>query len=65
MDVDRTPALIEQVDPPELGNEGDGWAEVAARYQDLTAGQFIRLPTPERAAAVRTRQETGLASRRN
>jgi hypothetical protein len=58
LDVDRTPALIEQVDPPEQGNEdADGWAEVAARYQDLTGGEFIRLPATERRAAVQTRQE--------
>ena len=55
MDVDRAPALIEQADPPERGNEteDDGWADLAARY---TSGEFIRLPAAKRAAAVRARQ---------
>ena len=61
MDVDRAPALIEQADPPEQGNEteDDGWADLAGRYGELTCPHFIRLPRPARAAAVRIRQERG------
>jgi hypothetical protein len=57
LDVDRTPALIEQVDPLEQGNEaGDGWADLADRYNQLTGVEFIRLPAAERAAAVQARR---------
>jgi hypothetical protein len=59
MDVDRTPALIEQADPPEQPNEADdddGWADLADRYNHLTGAEFIRLPAAERAAAVQSRR---------
>lgn len=58
--MDRTPALIDAADPPEKGHETPedeaGWAEVAARYNEMPGREFIRLPAPARAAAVRARQ---------
>jgi hypothetical protein len=57
LDVDRTPPLIDAADPPGQGNEDpDGWAELAARYNNLSGAEFIRLPEAERAAAIRARQ---------
>jgi len=56
--VDRTPALIEAADPPEQDGETDdaGWADLAARYDDMPAREFIRLPAPARRAAVQARR---------
>ena len=57
MDVDRIPSLADQADPDaEALADEQGWADLAARYDGLTAGQFIRLPAPERRAAVQARQ---------
>jgi hypothetical protein len=57
LDVDRIPELIEAADPPEQDHEtpDDGWAELAARYDQLTGVEFIRLPAAGRRAAVRAR----------
>lgn len=60
--MDRTPALIDAADPPERGNETladeAGWADLAARYNEITGLEFIRLPTPYRRTAIRARHAT-------
>jgi len=56
-DVDRAEPLIDQADPDgEQAADGEGWADLAARYDGLTGSEFIQLPRAERAAAVRSRQ---------
>ena len=58
--MDRTPALIDAADPPERGNETDeaGWADLAARYNEITGPEFILLPAPDRRVAIRARHAT-------
>lgn len=57
MDQDRMEALVDQADPDgEQAADAEGWGDLAARYDDLTGAQFIRLPRDGRAAAVASRK---------